>query len=657
MGCISKDEKIKNQFSSNLNIFLTALKLMIPKVFSCRNNKISQTDVSVFGENCPFNFENDEEMKYKAEMPKIRYTDEMVENIIRPLTIASDGSVVNHHIPRLFKRRTAPMIQNLIEQIDMNPSGKDELVRQMAAALIPGLINDDYQSLFTHPIQLPYAIVDTMLQVNGSLEGPKPFTAIFSLDGTLSLINDTDTYQCKIELWDRIEPGREINLIMNDQSFGRIRILEQVEPITFERVPRPLYESIGFDAEDKLIEIIRPDDTSFIDVVLSIPSLAPKDANDLLAILHSKKLLSPYLRSKVCALQLVDPTQPRNWPELLGRFMFLLDPKWTYANLPLLRNNDVMAIFRHIKDMKGGALYVLQTALFALDEIKGSDPIIFFWTLIFMSLLQNATLANPEHAVKLKNKMMQMWKELQKKAADSNTRKLTREIIDHVKNIRQFQLGAVVHQELEFIKLMLIEHKDEIFKIMAAIPYRREESHPLYFPVVLALETAIVQARRHEDFITSESESMTGDFETSTSVNSKSKNMLKPDDSDNSVSSRRNKKLNGNASMKSDNEIHTSVSAGSRSKKPPPKLQESVYNDDFQPSGLRSNTNAPVMSKGVSKLKNQKNSPKQGSDKEDHKNGEEQMKLTRVPPKLPSIKSESVYEEDEEEYASDDLNE
>lgn len=494
---------------------------MIPKVLSVYENKNIQTDSSVYDENTSFNFENDENIKFEAQIPQLSYEPEMVQGIIRPLTVGPDGTIVNHHIPRLFKRKNAPMIRNLTEQIEGNKSYKSEYVRQMAAALIPGLKDSNYRSLFTDPLKIPYTVIDAQFTPLGSIES-LPCKAIFSLDGKLTIQTENQNLNCEIELWDKLVAGRELNVIFGDQNYGKLQILQDVEPINFENgTPKQLLDALHLDSEDKLATLITENDTSLVDVILSIPTLSAKDANDLLAVLHNRKLLAPYIRSKVCALQLSNPLEKRNWPELLGRFVFLLDPKWTYVNIPLLRNNDVMAIFRHIRDLNDGALYVLQVALKALDETRGADPLLFFWTLVFMSLLQNATLANKAHADRLTNKMIQMWKELQKKKEESNTRKITFEIIDYIKDIKQFKLSSVVHEDNELIASIFKEHHNAIFTILRINPFRREESHPLYFPVVLALEAALIQAMHNEEFISSDSESLNGDLESESTISSR----------------------------------------------------------------------------------------------------------------------------------------
>lgn len=495
---------------------------MIPTVLNIYENKDVQTDSSIYDQNTSFNFDNDENIKFEAQIPQVQYEPEMVQGIIRPLTLAPDGTIINHHIPRLFKRKNVPMIRSLAEQIEGNKSFKSEYVRQMAAALIPGLKDKNYHSLFTDPLKIAYSAVDGQYKPNGAIDAI-PCKAIFSLDSRLTIQTETQTIQCHIDTWERLTADSKLYVINGEQKLGVLQISQDVEPINFAKgIPKQLLQAFHIESEEQFGSLITENDTSLVDVILSIPTLSSKDANDLLAVLHTRKLLSPYIRSKVCALQLSNPIEERSWPELLGRFIFLLDPLWVYKNIPLLRQNDVMAIFRHIMDMNGGARYVLQVALKTLDETKGSEPLLFFWTLIFMSLLQNATLANKSHADRLRNKMIAMWKELQKKKDESNTRKLTFEIIDKIKEIKQFKLDSVVHEENELIAAIFKEHHDAIFTIIRINPFRREESHPLYFPVVLALETALLQASQNKELISSESESLNGDFESDSSISSRS---------------------------------------------------------------------------------------------------------------------------------------
>ena len=539
---------------------------MIPRVFGEYSNVEVQTDTTAFGEYSPFNFTNDENILFNVEKPKLSFEPEMVEGVIRPLGVAEDGTVINHHIPRLFKRKNAPMIRNLIEQIEANPSERDNFVRQMAAALIPGLSDESYHSVFTNSLKLPFRSVPAYLTYVGTTEAI-PCTAIFAMDGTVTVETQKEMISCKVDIWEELPAGRELRIIQDEEYYGKIQVMEQVDPISFlgDEIPQALLDSLGIKNQEDICQLITPNDTSFVDVILSLPTLSQKDASDLLAILYMKKLLAPYIRSKVCKLQMFDPKNPEPWPELLGRFIFLLDPNWVYQNIPLLRNNDVMAIFRHVRDMKHSALFVLQTALNALDELRESNDILFFWTLIFMSLLKNATIANAAHAARLENRMFSIWKELQKKSIESNTRKLTVEIIDFIKSIRQFKLDPLMNEEQDFLTKIIMEHHDSIFTILLAIPYKKEESHPLFYPVVYQLESALLKAHNNEEFITSESESLaSGDWQSSSSGSGSSRHSSQLE-SDASGSSRSSRKRRTNTVPELNGALDSAASRSSRS--------------------------------------------------------------------------------------------
>jgi len=493
---------------------------MIPNVINQLKNSQSQTAISVFGDNSPFNFENDSDLIMENEFPKLDIDQTQVEGIIKPLTIGKNGNIVSHHVPRLYKKRTEGLIRGLLEGINENPEAKGDLIRQMATYLIPGLSNPDYRSLYSHGIHLPYKSVTGVLTKKRAGSAPEKCTAVFSLNERLTILTDKETIICEIELWDKISAGREVSINKQNEAFGKLILDENVDPIASDRIPPSVLRWINIRNEEELVNIIRPDDISFVDVTLSIPSLTKNDANDLLALLHTKGMLLPYIRCKVSSLLLMDPTAPSVWPELIGRLIFLLDPRWCLENISLLKNNDVMALFRHIKKMKDSALYVLQTAFFAIEENKSSDTVLVFWTLLFLSILPNATFNKPEHSKLLQKRMLLIWKELQKKGENSNTRKLSREIIDHVMNIKQFKLAIVQNEELEFIKMILHDKLAEVHTILSIIPFRKEQSHPLYYPVYLALENALNQAKDNESLCTSDSEStIMNDFDSITSEN------------------------------------------------------------------------------------------------------------------------------------------
>ena len=619
---------------------------MIPKVLTSKINLETQTELSAFNPNSDFNFENDQNTLLALENPQLSYEQSMVEGIIQPLGIAKDGTVINHHIPRLFKKKTIGMIRNLQEQIEANPGHREEFVRQMAAALIPGLSERDYHSLFTTPLKLPYRVVPGILKLDGQTE-TVPCTAIFSLDSTLGIVTETQTIRCQIELWDTIISGRELNLISNGEPFGKLQINETVEPVDFNsHVPPSLLHSLQINTEDQLVNIISPDDTSFVDVVLSIPTLNQNEANDLLTILHTKKLLSPYIRSKVCALQLWNPNEQRKWPELLGRFIFLLDPKWTFNNIQHLQNNDVMTIFRHVKDMNGGALYALQTALNALNEVRGSDPIIFFWTLLFLSIMQNAAFSKKQHAAQLQTKMVQMWRELQKKNMDSGTRKLTTEVIDGIRNIKQFKLDGASHDELEFVFFIIKDHHNEMFKILDLIPYKREESHPLFFPTVLALETALNQAARNEELITSQSESMNGDFE-STSYTSQRRSRT------HSSSSRESSSGTESDTYQSYSSRSRSTHSSRSSRNQPPEIRRSRNQSSTIDSGAEINSDVSGSSRGQRRRRSQQQEDVSSGYSESYSSRRSSTSSRRAPPP-PMVEKQQNDDSEEDYYDYDD---
>ena len=498
---------------------------MIPNVISDKTNISVQTDLSALHDSHSFDFSRDQNTLLSLENPQLTYDQDAVQGIIQPLGIAPDGTVINHHIPRLFKRATVSIIRSLAEQIESFPAYRGEFVRQLAAAMIPGLNDKDYTSLYTNPIHLIYRTVNGNLRLEGKTE-TVPCLAIFSLNNMLSIVTETETIKCSIELWDTLISGRELNLICNNEPFGKLQVLETVDAVDYSsQLPVSLLRSLNLRNEQELCNLFSPDDTSFVDIVLSVPSISQREANDLLAILHTRKLLSPYVRSKVCQIQLLtNPKAPFDWPELLGRFIFLLDPRWTFNNLKHLQTNDVMTIFRHVKEMNGGALYVLQTAFNTLDEQKGSDPILFFWTLLFLSIFRNATTSkNKQQSFNMNNKIISLWTELQKKDPNSGTRRLSQEIIDTIKNIRQFKLDSYIHEDSQFVYFIFKNHHDDIYKIFDLIPYRKEESHPLYYPVVLAIETALAQLGRNEALITSQSESLVSDYSLSDMSSSSSR--------------------------------------------------------------------------------------------------------------------------------------
>ncbi|EAY16660.1 hypothetical protein TVAG_066650 [Trichomonas vaginalis G3] len=620
---------------------------MIPNVISCKVNLATQTETSVFGDDTPFNFENDENTLFSLEIPKLSYEPEMVQGVIRPLTLAQDGTVINHHIPRLYKRKNAPMIRNLLAQIDADKANKNEYIRQMAAALIPGLNDKTYHSLYTHPVHLPFRTVQGSLTIFQPENKTFPCICIFSLDNSLTIQTDDLNIKCHFDMWEPIDSGKELSIIQNNEPFGKVVVSETVEPVDYENsVPKPILESLHVDSDDQLIDVISENDTSLVDTILCIPGLSKTDASDLLIILHQKKLLSPYVRSKICALQLTNPEDPRDWPELLGRFIFLLDPKWAFSMIPRLRNNDVMSVFRDIKYMEGGALYVLQVALRTLDEVKRSDSIIVFWTLIFMSVLQNATLAKKEHAAKLKKKLLDLWKELQKKKADSNTRKLTQMTIDEIKDMRSFNISRVVNEDSEYIKHIFQEYHDKIFKILSINPYRREESHPLYFPVVIALEEALIMANNRDDFISSDSASLAGDNDVSTyedeasNTQSNSRSSSRHSTPRNTESSRKSKKVaqeeDDEATMESESyqskkSYQTASSHSSR--RPPPPVNDKPVEDYEEEEEEMIKT--PSSKSSNNPLKTPKYQPKQQEKKQ--------------------VEEEDLYDEEEDYYTYEEV--
>ena len=471
---------------------------MIPSLLSERSNSTVQTEISCFGPDPQFNFENDKDLEEILGEPKLDIEAADLEGIIPPLEVGKNGVVQRNKIPRLFKKKTAPIIRTFLANIEEYPQMKDKFMRQFAQKLIPGLSDPYYHSLYTSPFHKIYKTIKAKLQLSEGGGEPEEVTVMFSLKGLLYIETEERVYTCKTELWDKLEEGRELKINRGDKLWATLTVEESVDAIAPQTIPQSVIDDLGLTKTYTIENIIGPNDTSFIDIILSIPTLTTSEANDLLTILHNRGLLFPYVRSKVCEIQLSTPLVERKWPELLGRFIFLLDPKWAYLNASLLKKNDVMSIFRHIKQMSGGALYVLQTSFLALSEIKGSDDTLFLWNIFFLSIFQNVTYAKPQSAQKLRAKMEQMWTELKKKAPDSKTRTLSEDVIDNIMQMKEFDMDEPRYSEEEYFNMILTSHLDQILTILDLIPYGKEESNPLYFPVVLSIESALEQARRKD---------------------------------------------------------------------------------------------------------------------------------------------------------------
>ena len=472
---------------------------MIPSLISERSNSTVQTEISCFDPDPQFNFENDKDLEEILGEPKLDIEASDLEGIIPPLEVGKNGVVQRNKIPRLFKKKTAPIIRTFLANIEEYPQMKEKFTRQFAQKLIPGLSDPNYHSLYTSPFHKIYKTIKAKLQLSEGEQEPKEVTVMFSLKGLLYIETDDNVFTCKTELWDKLEEGRELKINRGDKLWATLTVEEPVDAVPPKTVPQSIIDDLGLSQSNPINNIIGPNDTSFVDIILSIPTLTTSEANDLLTILHNRGLLFPYVRSKVCEIQLSTPLVERKWPELLGRFIFLLDPKWAYLNASLLKKNDVMSIFRHVKQMNGGALYVLQTAFLALSEIKGSDLTLFFWNIFFLSILQNVTYAKPQSAQKLKAKMEQMWTELKKKAPDSRTRTLSEEVIENILQMKEFDMDEPRYSdEDEYFNSIFIDHLEQILTILDLIPYGKEESSPLYFPVVLNIESALEQARRKD---------------------------------------------------------------------------------------------------------------------------------------------------------------
>ena len=495
---------------------------MIPTLVSERSNCCVQTEVGYLNPNEKPVLKLSEEIAQTLQEPELNIDFSDVQGIIPPLVIGKNGVIQRNKIPRLFKHSTAPIIRTLLTNIQENPNAKDKLIRSLAVKMIPEIFDPNYSSLYTNPIKKIYKTVEGKLKI---IEGGQPevqVTAMFALNGMMYIENEKNLFSCKTELWEKLTPGKEINIIRDDKSWAVLTVLDEVDPVLPKTVPACVLENLCVSEEKELKTLLTKDDISFIDVILSIPSLTSDDANDLMMIMHHRGLLYPYVRSKVCKILLDTPLKEKEWPELLGRLIFLLDPKWCFTNASLLKRNDAMSVLRHIKNLNGGALYALQTALSALKEIKGSDVVLFMWNLIFLCILPNATYGNKEHGAELKKKMDQMWIELKKKKPESRTRSTTQESIDFVMSLKEFDLNEPICTEDNFFGMILATHLDEVLSIFELIPYGKEESSPLFYPVVLAIEAALQKAAAKDV-----SESMMYDSESIVSLGQLSENQMR----------------------------------------------------------------------------------------------------------------------------------
>jgi hypothetical protein len=274
-----------------------------------------------------------------------------------------------------------------------------------------------------------------------------------------------------------IHPFQEAD-IYDGWSFKLICSREFLGILTFKAV-----ESLGYHWRNAVSRYIHPSDFSLVDVILSLPDLSEDHATSLLSFLVQNDYLVRYLRSKVSQFR-YNENSPRDWPEMIGRFIQLLHPKWVSAmRIPLARP-DFVRVVRSLPQLNAPALLVLQTVLDLHNRYIGDNNVFFLWKLLCKSLFMNDYLGNKRNCRPLN----QIFNALMKKGESSRTYEITDEIIEELLTSDRTEIGP---DRADVIAEIVSTHLPLFLHFVKVIPLTPVEAHALYFPLLLELSDAV----------------------------------------------------------------------------------------------------------------------------------------------------------------------
>ena len=458
-----------------------------------------------------FNFENDWARLNDETPVDFQFKAENVERLVSAVqgddeSIRQKGRVLNPYIRRFHQLIRS--LQNQIQQRTVAGTRKEHaelaerLVKQLARAIDPASRHAKDVNMFSHqkyesPIKVGRA---TLIQEDRE---PTEFTAIYNYNGTLFLTNERMVLR-----FDNVRPqslvaGEDILITNKKITFGMMRFadgdeeseeqpnLSVMEPVTEDDRDFFLIQCLGSkNGKINLKTLVNPYDFSFVDIVLSIPKLSAEEAKGLMSFLYQSNYLSAYVRSKLCQF-IYERNKSRDWPELLGRFIGLLQHHWMIDSAMKIERLELPQVVKSLATLGPHATFLLNIIFTEFEGLERGDLVEFVWEFLCKSVFTNLCLGNDENSVKRRKRLDALYQGTKEKAADCKTRIITQRTIEKIRNNQDYQPPPKTFSLSDFLHNIILDHPDEILIILKNIPRTKDEASPLFYPIALEVRDAL----------------------------------------------------------------------------------------------------------------------------------------------------------------------
>ncbi|OHS98179.1 hypothetical protein TRFO_09040 [Tritrichomonas foetus] len=487
-------------------------------------------------------------------------------------TIRNKGRVLNpnirrfHQLIKSLKNQIDQNSHNLTRKQTQELT--ERMIRELARAIDPASRHSKPSNLFSHqkfeqPIKVGKAII---YQDDGLTQ--TEYEAIYTYQQRLYLINDSSSIRFDHVPANSLVTGEEIMLTSrkkdnigyvkffdgeneddstsfdddrnssndsydsNDYSHSKSSIglksgqpnISVIEPITDDDRDLYLIHSLGStNGKMNLRSLVNPYDFSFIDVILSIPKLTQQEANGLLTFLYKSNYLSAFVRSKLCQFlyeRSIDPksdTKPEvksdtrgcPWPELLGRFLTLLQHSWFIESAQKMANLELPQVVKSLSDLSPQAILLLDIIMCEFEGLEScGDECEFLWEFLCRSVFTNACLGRDNESIARRRKLEALLRGTIEKPENSRTRLVTRKTISKLHDLAQNWRPATTRfSQSDFLHKFIVNHADEILVVLKNIPRTSEEASPLFYPIALEIHDALLHINEFHamDIISEES--------------------------------------------------------------------------------------------------------------------------------------------------------
>ena len=495
---------------------MSTLPYIVKKI---RRNAEVQTYASVATPEL-FDFQSDDLQVEKQRPAHFEYKPDAVEKLVSAVQGDDEEVRAKYRVLNVRTRRFRQLVQSLRNQIDRSSRNKGEkeqneiyerLIREMARAVDPASRHCRNQPVFNHqkyenPIKLGLG------KLTKSGQAPLDFNAIYSFNEELVLENnDTVLYFEPISA-DTFVANKPIKVLYKNEPYGNLTLADADFKVrnnpTITKLDRvnddtkTLFLFRGFGSNNDSINLktlINPYDFSFVDIVLSLPRLNQEEATNLLIYLYRSGYLSAFIRAKICQF-IYERKTPRIWPELLGRFISLLDKKWFEDVGKIMERCELPNAVKALSKMNQCAMFVMNIVIDEFTGMNRGDIVEFVWELLCKSMFMNNYLGIDEINVSKRRQFDSLYQQTLDKPPESKTRALTANIVEAIQQRSNYKVPSKRFSPSEFLQNLITGHPYEIVIALKNIPRKGPEASPLFYPLALEIKEALESYNEFENF-------------------------------------------------------------------------------------------------------------------------------------------------------------